>query len=92
MAAGPSTDVSGWLEEQLAQARPRSAALDGADLNRGADGRRSRRCGGSPRRAGLGEAKPGSGRCLDVACGGALISIRLISATAGRDTGRDDRA
>ena len=32
MAAGPSIDVTGWLEEQLAQASPDLLRSIGADL------------------------------------------------------------
>ena len=43
MAAGPSIDVSGWLEEQLAQASPDLLRAMVADVRRSADGRRGRR-------------------------------------------------
>ena len=43
MTAGPSIDLSGWLDEQLAQASPDPSAGHGQYVRRGVDGRRGRR-------------------------------------------------
>ena len=43
MAAVPSIDLSGWLDEQLAQASPDLLRAMVTDVRRGVDGRRGRR-------------------------------------------------